>query len=178
MEKHNIIRSLKYGLIAGIVSTMVTDTVSLVLFLVMGESLPSFFALIGQSFLTLINVEVAYPLWQGLVLHYSIGILTGLVLGLATRTIGKLYFNSYRKSILFSIIITEIEGTTLFYLMSLILNIPQSEMIIMYGLGFFLHVIWGTCLGLILSFGQRKNVPIPDNSAAFGKEMEKESLTF
>jgi hypothetical protein len=156
MEKLIIMRSLKYGLIAGIVSTMVTDAVSLVLFLAMGESLPSFFALIGRSFLTLINADVAFPLWQGLVLHYSIGILTGLVLGLATRIIGKLHFSSYRKSILFSIIITEIEGTTLFYLMSLILNIPQSDMMIMYGLGFFLHVIWGTCLGLILCFGQQK----------------------
>jgi hypothetical protein len=126
----------------------------------------------------LIKIDVAFPLWQGLVLHYSIGILTGLVLGLATQIIGKLHFSSYRKSILFSIIITEIEGTTLFYLMSLILNIPQSEMMLMYGLGFFLHVIWGICLGVILYFGQRKNVAASDHSSIFGKEMEKGNFTY
>jgi hypothetical protein len=155
MEKKSIAKGIKYGIMAGLVSTVVTDGASLIIFFFMGESLPSFFALIGRSFLTLIKVEVAYPFWQGLTLHYSIGLLTGLVLGIVTQRIRILNFNSYRRSILIGVIITQIEGLTLFYLMSLILNIPQSEMMIMYGLGIFLHTIWGTCLGLIISFGQK-----------------------
>jgi hypothetical protein len=173
MEKQDIFRGLRYGLLAGFVSTIVMDIVCLVIFLVMGESLPAFFALIGRSFLTLINVDVAYPLWQGLVLHYSIGIITGLVLGAATRLINKLNFGTYRKSILLSVIITQIEGAALFYLMSLILNIPQSDMLIMYGLGFILHLMWGTLLGLIISYGQHHRIPKPEHSVAFEKTIAK-----
>jgi hypothetical protein len=156
MEKISIMKGIKYGLVAGLVSTLITDAVSLIIFFFLGESLLSFFALLGKSFLTLINVEETYPLWQGLTLHYSIGIITGLILGILTQRISLLRFNTYKKGIIIGVIITQIEGLTLFYLMSLILNIPQSEMMIMYGLGLFLHTIWGTCLGLILSFGQRR----------------------
>lgn len=172
MEKTNIIRGIRYGVIAGLVSTIVTDIASLVIFLVMGQSLPAFFALLGQSFLTLFNIDAAFPLWQGLVLHYSIGILTGLVLGTLTSLVPVLNFKTYRKSILLSIIVTQIEGTTLFYLMSLILNIPQSEMLVMYGLGFILHLIWGTCLGVIISFGQHRHKPVPEEPV-FAKEQLK-----
>jgi hypothetical protein len=154
MNEQNIMRGIKYGIIAGLVSTIVTDIVSVIIFVFMGESLPAFFALIGQSFLTLLGIDAVYPIWQGLTLHYSIGILTGLVLGLLTQKFHRLQFSSYRKGILASIIITQIEGNALFYLMSIIMDIPQSQMVMMYGLGFVLHLIWGTCLGSIISFSQ------------------------
>ncbi len=165
MNNPNIIRGIKYGVLAGLVSTMVTDIASLIIFAVVGGSLPSFFALIGQSFLTLIGVEAAYPVWQGLTLHYSIGILSGLVLGLLTQHFRSLSFSSFKKGIPVSIIVTQIEGNVLFYLMSVILAIPQSQMIMMYGLGFVLHLIWGTCLGTIIAFGQKGRVPVSKSTS-------------
>jgi len=158
MEKTNIARGIRYGIVGGLIGTIVTDLVSLVIFLITGESLPDFYTLFGRSFLTLFNLQADYPLWQGLTLHYSIGILTGLVVGILTQRISWLKFNTYRRSILIAVIITQIEGLTLFYLMSLILKIPQSEMMIVYIMGIFLHTIWGTCLGSILCFGQQRGV--------------------
>ncbi len=157
MEKTNIARGIRYGIAGGLVGTIVTDLVSLVIFLILGESLPDFYTLFGRSFLTLFNIEESYPLWQGLTLHYSIGLLTGLVVGILIQRIGWLKFNTYRRSILIAVIITQIEGLTLFYLMSLVLNMPQSEMILIYGMGIFLHTIRGACLGSILCFGQQHN---------------------
>jgi hypothetical protein len=156
MEKTDIARGLRYGLIAGFLSTVVNDLISLLMFTVMGESFPDFFALIGRAFLTLVHVNAEFPFWQGLALHYSIGILTGLAVGAATSLLRSINFNSYRKNILWGIILTQIEGFILFYLMSLILDIPQSEMLIIYGLGFILHTIWGTTFGVIITFGQRR----------------------
>jgi hypothetical protein len=111
--------------------------------------------LIGRCLLTLIGADAADPVLQGLTLHYSIGILTGLVIGLLTQRFHKLQFSSYRKGILLSIIITQIEGNALFYLMSVIMKIPLSGMVTMYELCFILHLIWGACLGLIISYGQQ-----------------------
>jgi hypothetical protein len=176
MEKISITKGIKYGLIAGLVSTIITDIVSLIIFIFLGESLPTFFALIGTAFLTLINLEATYPLWQGLTLHYSIGLITGLTLGILNQRISVLRFDTYRRSIITGVIITQIEGLALFYLMSLILNIPQSEMIIMYGLGIFLHTIWGTCLGLIISFGQKRSGSIPVHSGISKIQFPKESI--
>ena len=160
MNKENIVTGSIYGIIAGTISTIVIDIVALIILAVMGLSLASFFALIGQCFLTLIGVDAAAdPVWQGITLHYSIGILTGLVIGLLTQRFHKLQFSSYRKGILLSIIIAEVEGNSLFYLMSVIMKIPQSEIVIMYGLCCFFHLIWGVCLGLIISYCQQHKAP-------------------
>ena len=161
MEKSSITRGIRYGIVGGLVATIVTDLVSLIIFLILGESLPDFYTLFGKSFLTLFSLEADYPLWQGLTLHYSIGILTGLVVGILIQRISLLKFNTYRRSILIAVIITQVEGLTLFYLMSVVLNMPQSEMMLIYGMGIFLHTIWGTCLGSILCFGQRCKDSIP-----------------
>ena len=155
MNEENIVRGGIYGIIAGTISTVVIDIVALIMLAVMGLSLASFFALIGRCFLTLIGADAVGPVWQGIMLHYSIAILTGLIVGLLTQRFHKLEFSSYRKGVLLSVIIAEVEGTSLFYLMSVIMKIPQSEMVFMYGMCFFLHLIWGVCLGLIISYCQQ-----------------------
>jgi hypothetical protein len=162
MGKPNITRYLIYGLVGGLVSTALMDILSLVMFAIMGESFPSFFALIGRAILTLLGIHVDFPLWQGLVLHYSIGILIGLSLGVASVMINILRFNTRRKSMLISVLTIEVIGIVLFYLMSLILNIPQSKMIVTYISGIFLHGIGGICLGLILYYGWQKKPPPGD----------------
>lgn len=156
MDKVEINKGIKYGIAAGFISTLINDVICLIMFNFMGESFTSFFALIGRSFLTLIHVQVDFPFWQGLALHYSIGVLTGLILGILTQRINILRFNTYKKGILMGVIITQIEGFSLFYLMSLILNIPQSEMMLIYVLGFILHTIWGTSLGVIICYGNKR----------------------
>jgi hypothetical protein len=160
MNEENVVRGSVYGIIAGTISTIVIDIVALIILAVTGVSLASFFALIGQCLLTLIGLDAAAdPVWQGITLHYSIGILTGLVIGLLTQRFHKLRFSSYRKGILLSVIIAEVEGNSLFYLMSVIMKIPQSEMMFTYGMCFLLHLIWGACLGLIISYGQQHKAP-------------------
>ena len=159
MNEENAVRGSIYGIIAGTISTIVIDIVALIILAVTGASLASFFALIGRCLLTLIGLDAAAdPVWQGMTLHYSIGILTGLFIGLLTQRFHKLQFSSYRKGILLSVIIAEVEGNSLFYLMSVIMKIPQSEMMFTYGLCFPLHLIWGVCLGLIISYCQQHKV--------------------
>ncbi len=155
MSEENLVRGSIYGIIAGTISTIVIDIVALIMLSALGLSLASFFAMIGRCFLTLIGVDAVNPVWQGIALHYSIAILTGMVVGLLTQRFHKLQFSSYRKGILSSIIIAQVEGNSLFYLMSVIIQIPQSEMMFMYGMCFFLHLIWGVCLGLIISYCQQ-----------------------
>jgi len=155
MNKENIAAGGIYGIIAGIVSTIVIDIVALIMLSALGLSLASFFALIGRCFLTLIGIDAVNPVWQGIALHYSIAILTGLVVGLLTQRFQKLRFSSYRKGILLSVVIAQVEGNSLFYLMSVIIQIPQAELIFMYGMCFFLHLIWGVCLGSMISYSQQ-----------------------
>jgi len=161
MGKINITRSLIYGLIGGLVSTAVMDLLSLAVFTITGGSLPSFFALIGRTILTLLGIYVDFPLWQGLVMHYSIGILLGLFLSIACQMIQIVRFNTRWKSMLISVLTIEVIGIILFYLMSVILNIAQSEMMIIYISGIFLHGIGGIILGLILYYSQYKKATHP-----------------
>jgi len=149
-------KSLLYGVIGGLVSTAVMDLLSLTVFIITGGSFPSFFAQIGRTILTLLGIQVDFPLWQGLVMHYSIGILLGIFLSLASQIVPLLQFNSLKKSMLICVIFIEAIGLVLFYLMSVILNILQSEMMLIYISGLFLHGIGGICLGLILFYSLRQ----------------------
>jgi hypothetical protein len=155
MNRENIIRGSIYGIIAGIISTILIDCVAMIILAPLETSLGSFFALIGQCVLTLLGASAPDPVWQGITLHFSLAILTGLIVSLLSQRFEKLQFRSYRKGIILSIIIAEIEGTSLFYLMSVIMNFPQSEMAFMYGLCCILHLIWGGSLGLIISYFQQ-----------------------
>jgi hypothetical protein len=155
MNGEKIIRGSIHGIIAGTISTMVIDIVAMIMLAPVGISLWSFFALIGRCLLTLIGPNAFDPAWLGITLHYSIGILTGVIISLLTQMYHKLRFKSYRKAVLFCLIIAEVEGNSLFYLMSVIMNIPQSEIWFMYGLCVLFHLIWGTCLGLIISYFQQ-----------------------
>ena len=155
MNVENIIRGSIYGLIAGAINTIVIDIVAMIVLATVGISLWSFFAFVGQCFLTLIGVYAPDPVWQGITLHFSIAILTGLIISLLTQRFDKLQFSSYRKGLLLSIIIAEVEGNSLFYLMTVIMNFPQSEMGFLYGLCIIFHFIWGSCLGLIISYYQQ-----------------------
>jgi hypothetical protein len=155
MNGENIFRGSISGIIAGIISTILIDIVAMIVLAPMGISLWSFFALIGQCLLTLIGANAPDPVWQGITLHFSLAILTGMIISFLAQRFDKLRFSSYRKGIILGIIIAEVEGNSLFYLMSVIMNFPQSEMGFMYGLCFILHLIWGASLGSILCFSQR-----------------------
>jgi hypothetical protein len=155
MNGEKIIRGSIFGIIAGTISTIVIDIAATIMLAPMGISLWSFFALIGRCLLTLIGANVPDPAWLGITLHYSIGILTGVIISLPTLMYRKLQFNSYRKGVLWCLIIAEVEGNSLFYLMSVIMDIPQSEIWYMYGLCVIFHLIWGTSLGLIISYVQQ-----------------------
>jgi hypothetical protein len=127
MNVENIIRGSIYGLIAGAINTIVIDIAAMIVLATMGISLWSFFAFVGQCFLTLIGAYAPDPVWQGITLHFSIAILTGLIISLLTQRFDKLQFSSYRKGILLSIIVAEVEGNSLFYLMSVIMTIPHVD---------------------------------------------------
>jgi hypothetical protein len=168
MNRANIVRGNISGIIAGTISTILIDIVAMIMLAPMGISLGSFFALIGRCLLTLIGANAPDPVWPGITLHFSLAILTGLIISLLSQKFKKLQFGSYRKGILLSILIAEVEGNSLFYLMSVIMNFPQSEMEVMYGLCFILHLIWGTCLGSILCIIQRRRALTSGNSSVSG----------
>jgi hypothetical protein len=161
MGKISMSKRLIYGLIGGVVSTIVMDLLSMIVFTITGKSFPSFFAMIGSTPLTLLGIHEDFPLWQGLVLHYSIGILLGIAISLGSEMIKGLHLDTRGKAILISVIPIEVIGFVLFYLMSVILAIPQADMMVMYLSGIVLHGIGGICLGLLLYYGKKREMSSP-----------------
>ena len=158
MADKRVAIGIKYGLIAGLMSTIVMDIVMVGIFAVIGTSVGLFLSLIGTTVLTLFGISIVDPLPLGVALHYLIGILTGLLFGIISTRINILSLNTYRKGLLLGILVAQIEGNVLFLLMSVILDMALSEMTMIFGLGFVLHLIWGTGLGVIISYGQQRGV--------------------
>ena len=150
-----IAKEIKIGLIAGLVSTIVMDVIMVGIFAIMGMSAGSFLSLIGTTVLTLIGATVADPLPLGVALHYLIGLLTGLFFSIVVSRVNTLRVETYKKGVLLGIVVAQVEGNVLFLIMAMILGMTLSEMSVIFGLGFILHLIWGAVLGAVASYGLR-----------------------
>ncbi|MFC2040778.1 hypothetical protein ACFLTY_00440 [Chloroflexota bacterium] len=152
---NTITKVIKFGLIAGLASTIVMDLAMVGIFAIMGTPVGSFLALIGTTMLTLLGTTMVDPLPLGVALHYLIGLLTGILFGAVTSRVNALRTNTYKRGVTLGILVAQVEGIVLFLLMALILGMSLSEMGMIFGLGFVLHLIWGTVLGGVVSYGLR-----------------------
>jgi len=57
-----------------------------------------------------------------------------------------------------------------FYTGQMTSNIPLSQMVMIYGLGFVLHLICGTCLGVIIAYGQKHPSVLTSDDSLVTKE--------
>ncbi len=150
--------SIFYGLIGGLLGTVVMDLVMFGLFLIMGESLKSWFSLIGETasiIFSYIGIEIGEFFILGTVLHYSIGLFLGLIFGVIMFKYKNLQIASTLKCIVLGVLATEIFGTALLVAMPIVLELTTSDTIRIFSLSIMLHSINGILLGLVVKYGLR-----------------------
>ncbi len=150
------------GLVLGLVASLVANI--LIDLFMMGEmvreGLPadSGFAVIGDTaagFFALFGVNAAGGVWPGLVWHYIIGAILGLLFGAAVTWVPAFRLSSIKKGVALGFVYTEFISLPILVLPSIILGWTAAQTV--ESLGFFLpmHAIWGIVLGLIVSYGLR-----------------------
>jgi hypothetical protein len=141
LEK-SFIRGIEFGIIGGIVGTVLMDIVMVLTFLVAGMPADTFFSMVGE--------KLGYGTLVGIVVHNLVGLTGGIVFSLLVLTIKALRIDSTRKGILLGIAAGAVTIPLGCIPLALWLNQPILDVIAFSTLP---HLVWGTILGWTVAYG-------------------------
>jgi hypothetical protein len=151
-------RGLRLGIIAGLAATFVIDLIMIGYLLFTGQPAENGFAVIGDTaagLFSLFGIEVAGGVTVGLVWHYVIGLILGVIFGVAVTRIDALHPTSLRKGVGLGILYAEVISLPILVMPPIILNWTTSATEQLFGFYFVMHAIWGILLGVVVSYGLR-----------------------
>ncbi len=145
-----------WGAAGGFGGTLVMDLIlmgalsaaglpALTCFSVIGDTAARFFAVLGIKFAGTV------PL--GLAAQCLVGSAIGASFGAAVARVAILRVNTVKRSVVLAVLCMEMAGQPLLATMLILLKWTLAETLLWYGGAVFAHLIAGTVLGLILSYG-------------------------
>jgi hypothetical protein len=151
-------RGLVLGVAGGLVGTIVMDLIligtlfavglpAVIGFSTIGDTAAGFFAWLG------IHVAGGFPL--GVAMHYLLGLGLGGAFGAAVSRIDALRPGTIKKGIALGTVYIEILSQPILAISPLVLAMTASETLQWFGVSAAMHLIWGTVLGTVVSYGLR-----------------------
>ncbi len=147
-----------FGLIAGVVGTVVIDLIMMGFLLFTGQPADAGFAVIGDTtagLFSLFRIDAAGGVPPGLVWHYLIGIALGVIFGSAVTRVDALRLTSMKKGVGLGILYTEFISMPILIMPPIILRWAATATAQLFGFYLVMHAIWGILLGLVVSYGLR-----------------------
>jgi hypothetical protein len=154
-------KGLAFGLIAGLAATIVIDLITMGVLPLMGSPADGGFSIIGDTvagFFSLFGIDVSGGVPLGVVVHYLVGLVLGIIFGVAVTRIDALRLDSAKKGVGFGILYTEVISLPILVMPPLILKWTVSAAAQWFGFSFVMHAIWGIVLGLVVSYKLRSAI--------------------
>lgn len=145
---------IKKGLLGGLAGTVAMDLVMVSVFLTIGEPADIFFSFIGDAagaFLSMIGIAEIGGAALGVVLHYSLGLIIGIIFGVLVSRVHALQTMTLGKGIVLGILYTEAVSTTLLAPSVVILQMATSDAFRLLCLAVAFHGTYGAVLGGFVS---------------------------
>ncbi len=149
---------LVVGLFAGLLATIVIDLLTVGVMPLLGSPADSGFVIIGDTaagFFALFGMNVSGGALPGLVWHYAIGLALGVLFGAGVTRIDALRLNSTKKGVGLGILFAEVISLPIVVMPPIVLSLTASAVGMWLGFCLVMHGIWGTVLGLVVSYGLR-----------------------
>ncbi len=141
-------KGIGWGIIGGLVATLVMDLILVGAFLAAGMPAFTCFSMVGDTVMSLFSSQrMVNSAVLGASAHYLIGPLLGAVFGAVGR--------SWKRPVLFAVLYAEIVSQPLLALTPIFLRMTASETLPWYGGSTIMHMIWGCVLGIVWSQGLR-----------------------
>ncbi|UCE25187.1 MAG: hypothetical protein JSU74_03840 [Candidatus Zixiibacteriota bacterium] len=151
-------RALGYGILGGLIATIVMDLVMVGLFVIMARPATVFFAFIGDAtgaFFTLIGFNISVGATLGTVLHYVLGLLFGLIFGAIAPRWSFLRSEGAIVWMVVAVVYVQILSLGLLIPTTRLLEMTRVEVWELLSLSVFVHSIWGVVLGIVAKRGCR-----------------------
>jgi hypothetical protein len=148
-----LIGEIQFGLLGGLVSTLVMDLFMIGLFAASGKPLTVFFSFIGdaaRALLILVGIGLSKSELLGVLLHYFIGLSLGLIFGVMTQRLKALHGAGIIKYMVVAVIYTELASMVLLIPAVLLLTMSAAEIMELFAFAIVFHAVWGGVLGFFV----------------------------
>ncbi len=148
--------AMRWGLIGGLASTLVMDILLMGTLLAIRIPATFCFSLVGDTlakFFSLLGVELAGGIPTGIIAHYLIGMLVGILFSTVVVKVPALRVDTTRKCIIAAILYVEILSQPLLAMPPLLLKLDTLTLVLWYGGSLFMHLILAIILGSIVGGG-------------------------
>ena len=152
MLDKDFLRGIEFGLVGGVVGTILMDIVMVATFLMVGEPWDTFFTMVGE--------KLGGGAAIGIALHNLVGLTGGFAFALSVLSIPGLRIESRRRGLTLGIAAGAITIPAGCIPLAIWLGEP---ILIVIAFSALPHMVWGTVLGLTVGYGlvSRKIRPSP-----------------
>jgi hypothetical protein len=145
-----------WGLIGGLTGTMVMDGLLMVAFEAFKLPALSCFSIVGNTvsqLFSMLGLQVAGGIPTGVIAHYLIGPLFGVLFGVIVVMFPALRLISLKKTLLLAILFVEIFSQPILVATPIALKMTNIEISQWYGGSFIMHLLMAAVLGTVMWYG-------------------------
>jgi hypothetical protein len=141
LTKSNL-KGIGFGIVGGLVGTVLMDVVMVLTFLIAGQPADTFFSMVGE--------KLGYGALVGIAVHNLVGLTGGFVFSLLVLNIKALRIDSRRKGLVLGVA----AGALTIPLGCIPLAIWLNQAILdVIAFSLLPHLVWGIVLGWIVGYG-------------------------
>jgi len=151
-------RGMGWGLLGGLAGTLVMDILLMGALSAVGLPALTCFSIVGDtvsSFFSKLGLQVTGGIPTGVVTHYLVGPLFGVIFGAAVTMFPALRDGSLKKIMIAAILYVEILSQPILVTTPILLKMETPATLQWYGGSFVMHLIMSIVLGVIVGYGLR-----------------------
>jgi hypothetical protein len=153
-----LVRGMGWGFLGGLTGTLVMDLLLMGALSIFGLPILTCFSIVGDTvsrFFELLGAQVAGGVPAGVMTHYVVGPLFGVLFGAAATKLHILRGGSLKKITIAAFVYVEILSQPILVTTPILLKMGRSTTLQWYGGAFIMHLIMSVVLGVIVGYGLR-----------------------
>ena len=158
VKRAPLARGIAWGFLGGLAGTMVMDIVLMGALLALRQSALMCFSIVGDTvsrFLAMFGTQITGGVPTGVVAHYVIGPLVGILFGAAVTMIPALREGTLKKITIAAFVYVELLSQPILATTPILLEMKAPAVLQWYGGSFIMHLILSIVLGVIVGYGLR-----------------------
>jgi hypothetical protein len=155
----NHLRGLGWGLMGGLAGTLVMDILLMAALRLLNQPASLCFSIVGDTvsrFLAIPGAQIAGGVPTGVVTHYVVGPLFGILFGALVMKFPALREGSLKKITIAAFMYVEILSQPILATTPILLKMKAPATLQWFAGSFVMHLILSIVLGLIVGYGLRK----------------------
>ncbi len=159
VKRAPLARGIAWGFLGGLAGTLVMDILLMGALLALGQPALMCFSIVGDTvsrFLALFGAQIASGVPTGVVTHYVVGPMFGLLFGAAVMMLPALRDSTLKKITIAAFVYVEILSQPLLVTTPILLKMNLLATLLWFGGSFVMHLIMSIILGVIVGYGLRQ----------------------